>query len=232
MDQKGQKPEFELGEIIYENAFSSPADIADWVIESSIEGSPAITFPHGRMRMESECHFLLWCPQDFPDNIAVSWDFRPRTNYGLAMFWIAVKGRNGEDLFDPSLAPRDGGYKQYHNGDINALHASYYRRNHGNREIHFRTCNLRKSYGFHMACQGGDPLPDAHYADEPYRIQVLKAGPHFRFLINDLIVYHWVDDGESYGAVLEDGKIGFRQMKGLIADYSNLQVQKVKNSGH
>ncbi len=31
-------------------------------------------------------------------------------------------------LFDPSLAPRAGEYNQYHHGDINAYHLSYFRR--------------------------------------------------------------------------------------------------------
>lgn len=170
-------------------------------------------------------NFVFWCDRDFPDNISVSWDFRPITDAGLAMIWIAATGRNGEDLFDPGLAQRDGNYPQYHHGDINALHASYYRRNPN--EISFRTCNLRKSYGFHMACRGGDPIPDARYAAAPYRMQVVKYGPHFRFQINDLQILDWTDDGFSCGPILTNGKIGFRQMAGLIAEYADLKVHSV-----
>jgi hypothetical protein len=174
-------------------------------------------------------NFILWCPRDFPDRIAVSWDFRPLSDSGLAMIWIATKGRNGEDLFDPALAPRNGDYKQYFDGDINALHASYFRRNPS--ETVFRTSNLRKSYGFHLVCQGGDPLPDSEHATERYRVQVIKCGPHFRFSMNDVLLFHWIDDGESYGPVLDDGKIGFRQMAGLIAEYANLEVHSVDAGG-
>ena len=224
---------FQDGDILYENPLSTPEDIREW----RLEGQAAITFPRGRMRMENaverdkdrgiHANFLHWCDRDFPDHIAVRWNFRPLTDIGLAMIWIAAKGRNGEDLFDPSLATRDGDYPQYHHGDINALHGSYFRRN--PKETGFRTCNLRKSYGFHKACRGGDPLPDSNCAHPSYRIEVIKSGPHFRFSIDDLVVYHWIDDGESYGPVLEDGKIGFRQMAGLIAEYENLEVRKVKS---
>lgn len=217
--------------LLYENPLASTADIREF----RLEGDAVITFPRGRMRMENayerdgdkglHANFILWCKRDFPDNIAVSWDFRPMTDAGLAMIWIAVKGRNGEDLFDSSLAPRDGDYSQYFKGDINALHASYYRRNPG--EIEFRTCNLRKSYGFHLVCQSGDPLPDARYASQPYRVEVVKSGVHFVFSINDVQLFHWIDDGQSYGPALTDGKIGFRQMAGLIAEYGNLQIHKV-----
>ena len=155
----------------------------------------------------------------------MSWDFRPLTDAGLAMFWIAAKGRKGEDLFDPSLAPRSGDYEQYHHGDIDALHVSYYRRNPS--EIGFRTCNLRKSHGFHLVCQGGDPLPDAKYAVSPYRVEVVKSGPHLIFSIDDIVLFHWIDDGACFGSVLKDGRIGFRQMAGLIAEYADLRVHEV-----
>jgi len=223
--------EFTLGELIYENSLTSADDLQDF----RLEGDAAITFPRGCMRMENtrerdsetgiHANFILWCTRDLPDYVSVSWDFRPMTDRGLAMAWIAVKGCHGEDMFDPSLAPRDGDYSQYNRGDLNALHISYYRRN--PTEIDFRTVNLRKSYGFHLACQGGDPLPDARYATQPYRVEVVKAGPHLRFSMNDVPLFHWVDDGQAFGPVLTGGKIGFRQMAGLVAEYGNLQVHRV-----
>ena len=219
---------FTRHDLLYENPLACESDMRDF----RLEGQAAMTFPCGRLRLENAVqrdrergihgNFVLWCTRDFPDHIAVSWDFRPLTDAGLAMTWVAARGRAGEDLFDPGLAPRDGDYRQYHRGDINALHASYYRRN--PTEITFRTCNLRKSHGFHLVCQGGDPLPDAKYAQTPYRIELLKAGEHLRLSINDLVVFHWTDDGETFGPTLADGKIGFRQMAGLIAEYASLHV--------
>ncbi len=218
-------------EILYENPLAGAEDLKAF----RAEGPVALSFPRGRMRLESarepdrerklHANFLLWCDHDFPDHIAVSWDFRPLTDAGLAMFWIAARGRNGEDLFDPALAPRDGDYAQYKFGDINALHVSYYRRN--PKEIGFQTCNLRKSHGVHFVAQGGDPLPGARDALPAYRIEVVKSGPLFRFSINDLVLIDWYDEGKAYGPVLEGGKIGFRQMGGLIAEYANLKVQSV-----
>lgn len=219
-------------ELLYENPLAAAADIEAF----RLEGDAAITFPRGRMRLENAYdrdkekglhgNFVLWCDQDFPDYVSASWDFRPMTDAGLAMFWVAAKGRGDEDVFDASLAPRDGNYPQYMRGDINALHVSYFRRN--PTEIVFRTCNLRKSHGFHLVAQGGDPLPDAKYAAAPYRIEVVKAGPYFAISMNGVLLFDWTDDGEQYGPVLEDGKIGFRQMAGLVAEYGNLQVHRIE----
>ncbi|HYX08235.1 MAG TPA: DUF1961 family protein, partial [Bacteroidales bacterium] len=138
------KPDFKTGEIIYQNPLSSPGDIEDWVRECAKEGQPIITSSpehENMLRMYSEEHFLLWCPEDFPDKIAVSWDFLPVERVderGLAMFWIAATGEDGKDLFDPSLAKREGQYMQYRAGDINALHVSYFRRNKYNNEVNFQ----------------------------------------------------------------------------------------------
>ena len=41
-------------------------------------------------------------------------------------------------------------------------------------------------------------------------------------------IFSWEDEGKIYGPVLDEGKIGFRQMTPLIAEYSNLVVRKVE----
>jgi len=241
--QAEDSPEFEIGETIYENPMSSPEDVKDWVVESSKEGNPVITSSpenEDMLRLQSQVHFLFWCPEEFPDNIAVSWDFLPIErvdDLGLAMFWIAATGKGGKDLFDPSLDERQGHYMQYRAGDINALHVSYFRRNLYNQEARFHLVSLRKSTvqdrGPTVA-QGADPMADGRYAEKPYRIRVIKHGPYFQMSIKDrhgqyngfLKVLEWKDNGQN-APILKGGKIGFRQMRGLIADYANLKVKKV-----
>ena len=224
---------YQLGELIYENPLASEADVAGF----RLEGDAAVSFPLGRMRMENRLHpeegqkanFVFWCPEDFPADIAVSWDFWPIREPGLCILFFSATGQNGEDLFDPGLATRTGEYQMYHHGDINALHVSYFRRKHP-RERAFQVCNLRKSYGFHMVCQGGDPLPSVADALPPYRVTLVKCGPEVSFSVRDLESFRWVDDGETYGPVLGGGKIGFRQMAPLIGEYANLRVHRVEKT--
>jgi len=176
-----------------------------------------------------KANFVYWCPVDLPADIAVSWDFWPIREPGLCILFCAAAGIEGQDLFDPGLALRTGEYKMYHHGDIHAFHISYFRRRHPN-ERAFHTCNLRKSYGFHMVAQGADPLPSVADAQPPYHIRLIKCGPEIAFAINDLPILHWVDDGQTYGPLLGGGKIGFRQMAPLIAEYANLQVHAVEKN--
>lgn len=225
-----ESPFFALaGQTLYENAWNSDADIQDF----RLEGDAHLTFPNGRLRMENArdpsegqaANFVLWCPEIFPDCIVASWQFWPLREPGLCIAFLAARGHHGKDLFDPSLAERQGQYRQYHSGDIDALHVSYFRRKNPD-ERAFHTCNLRKSHGFHLVAMGADPIPNVEDADPPYLISFLKDGPLFRFAVNDLEVFRWKDD-EAHGPVLTGGRMGFRQMAPLIGEYANLTIRQI-----
>ena len=222
---------YEKGELIYENALASEDDVKDWIME----GQAKVTFPNGRMHMESvldqsagqAANFVYWCPQKFEDNIIIEWEFTPLSDEGLAIMFFGADGQDGRDLFDDSLAERTGEYRQYHSSDINAFHVSYYRRSEPS-ERELNVANLRKSAGFHMVAQGADPIPTAKYkSDEPYKIKVVKATECVLFYINDLEIFRFDDDGSTYGDYITDGYIGFRQKVPLEAEYANLKVYKI-----
>jgi hypothetical protein len=211
--------------------YSNPLRSFDDIKHFRMEGCGSVTFPMGRMRLEStrepedgqQANFVLWCSDNFPADIAVTWEFRPIREPGLAILFFAAAGMNGVDLFDPSLARRTGEYEQYHHGDIDAFHLSYYRRRWPD-ERRFHTCNLRKSYGFHLAAQGADPLPSVADVTCSYRMLLMKRGPRIDFSINELSILSWEDDGITLGPPLGAGKIGFRQMSPFIAEYAHLNV--------
>jgi len=223
-------PAWPLGEPIYENPFRSPQDIAGF----RLEGQAVLSFPEGRLRLENALdpslgqasNFVLWCPEEFPDHACFSWDFWPIREPGLCIFFFAAKGRLGEDIFSPSLPERQGIYGQYHHGGINALHLSYFRRK-AVVERSFNTCNLRKSYGFHMVAQGADPIPTVADAIPPYCITIWKRGASVIVAVNDLAILSWNDDGESHGPMLTSGRVGFRQMAPLMGEYANFCVRPI-----
>jgi hypothetical protein len=178
----------------------------------------------GRMRLKSDSNFVFWCPEIFPANIEISWEFMPIEEPGLAIFFFAAGGIGGKDLFDPALPRRTGEYEQYHSGAIDTLHVSYFRRRYPE-ERAFHLCNLRKSKGFHLVAQAADPIPSVPDVQTPFRIAVWKRGPQVRFSINDLTLLDWTDDGRQFGPVLAGGRIGFRQMAPLVAEYANLTIR-------
>jgi len=221
---------FEKGKLLYENPLACEADIADFILE----GNAKLSFPEGALRMENamdaslgqKANFVLWCPEEFPEDVYITWDFKALKEPGLCILFFSAKGINGESAFSDTLNKRTGEYVQYHHGDINAFHVSYFRRKEAD-ERAFHTCNLRKSYGFHLVAQGGDPIPDADEMNEMYHIAVLKKANQVVFYINDLEIFRFEDDGETYGPLLGGGSIGFRQLAPLVAEYSNLKVYEV-----
>lgn len=217
--------------LLYENPLSCEADIRDFVLE----GEARISFPDGRMRIQNamdasagqKANYVLWCPVEFPADIYIEWEFMPIEEPGLCILFFAARGRNGEDLFSERLQKRTGEYPLYHHGDIDAFHVSYYRRKEPD-ERAFHTCNLRKSYGFHLVAQGGDPIPDADEAASPYTMGLLKKGGEVVFYINGLEIFRFCDNGQDYGPLLGGGKIGFRQLAPLTAEYGGLKVYAVR----
>ncbi|MEJ1112741.1 DUF1961 family protein [Paenarthrobacter sp. CCNWLY172] len=230
--------------MIHSNPLRGPADVADWVAEGPVQfgthevahddggpgscgdGTSALVLS-GSLDAEEygdNAHWTLWCPEKLPDHVRISWEFLPLEEPGLAMVFFAAAGHRGEDLFSPALAPRTGFYPQYHSGDMDALHVSYFRHKHAS-ERAFRTCNLRKSAGFELVAQGADPLPPAGDADGFYRMEVIKDGPRVAFSINQLLLFEWTD---PTGAPLRGGYFGIRQMAPLRAAYRNLSITQLQ----
>ena len=227
--------EYKRKALIYDNPLNKQEDLDKF----RIEGVANTTIVDGMLQIENvlepdykddkvqqKANIVYWCPEEFPENILVEWNFIPVREPGLCIFFFAAKGRNGEDVFDSSLNPRRGLYEQYHHGDINAFHAAYFRRH--SQERAFNVCNLRKSYGFHLVAQGADPIPTVKDCVGSYKIAVVKFKGIVQFFINDLLIYTYEDDGTTYGPVLGGGKIGFRQMAPMIARYGNLKVYELE----
>lgn len=216
--------------LIYDNPLKSEEDIKGFVLE----GKAGISFENGCMRIEStiapkeaqKANYVLWCDRDFPSDMQIEWDFKPVKEPGLAMIFVAARGINGEDIFDKSLAARTGEYQQYHHGDINAFHISYFRRKEID-ERKFHTCNLRKSYGFYLVAQGADPIPDVADIEDFYNMKIVKKDNRISLSINDLKVFEYEDDGKTYGQLLGGGKVGLRQLAPMIAEYANLKVYEL-----
>ena len=63
------------------------------------------------------------------------------------LVFLNARAVNGANVFGPAFQSRTGVFKQYHSGDLNSYHISYWAAGRG-------FANLRKNHGFHLAASG------------------------------------------------------------------------------
>lgn len=224
-----QTDEFTRGPLIYENDFSDPAQVADWVME----GPGKTEFRDGWMHMFSpgeEYHHVFWCPADFPDSIIVEWEAQNiEPDAGLCILFFGAKGVNGEDIFDPSLPARDGDFTWYIKDTLRSYHISYYANT--PQKPDRNTAHLRKNNRFRLVYSGEEGIPTE--STEIHRLKLIKYGPLIRFYVDDRQVIDWIDSPENDPRPFyKSGKIGFRQMQWTHFRYRNFKVWSISNSNY
>src|SRR5690606_14650996 len=125
LEESGPAVTYEKGALLYENKSSDSAGVRGWVME----GPGKTEFKNGWMELYAEqqqWHHVLWCPETFPGSFLAEWAAQNlHTEAGLLITFSAAAGRNGEDLFDAALPPREGTFKYYTTDQINSYHISY-----------------------------------------------------------------------------------------------------------
>jgi hypothetical protein len=105
-------------------------------------------------------------------------------------------------------------------GDLNCYHTSYFA------GAGRTTTNLRKNHGFYLVDNG--PIGIQSGDRDVHKVALFKNGGTIRLAVDGRCVIEWHDDGNHYGPILGEGKIGLRQMKPTTAEYRNLTVSKLK----
>jgi hypothetical protein len=217
------------GETIASYDFSDPKQLSDWVLE----GPAKVEVKDGRLEWDaSPGHSVLWLkPHDIQDFV-LEWEMIPYSEKGLAIVFFRGRGGNGEDLFSPSLKPRDGVFDGYIRGDINSYHFSYWATHRPeNKNNEPPTVHMRKNAGFHLVTEGPHPGPAPHatWAGQVHRYAVVAKGPVLTLLQNDKVLLQYDDQGKFGPPHLFAGKVALRVMKhtGKIA-YDNVRLSKLK----
>ena len=214
------------GELLYQNSLTSKTDVADW----TMEGPGVIEFKDGWMEMYSpneKFHHVFWCPKDFPGSFVAEWELQNlKTDAGLCIIFFSALGNNGESIFNPSFPKRDGTFAQYTKSQyFNCYHISYYANGRDNpgRE----TSHLRKNKGFSLVQELYPGIPVK--STEIHKMTLIKDDDHIIMLVDNRKIIDWIDDGKKYGPVLQDGKMGFRQMQWTHFRYRNYKVWSLEN---
>ncbi|MEI6678135.1 MAG: DUF1961 family protein [Mariniphaga sp.] len=212
---------FRKGSLIYENRFTQKQEVADW----SMEGPGVLEFKDNWMEMYSpgeKFHHVFWCPKDFPVSFVAEWEVQNlKTDAGLCIIFFSAKGKNGKNIFDSSFPKRDGTFNQYTKSKFfDCYHISYYAN--GRDDPGRETAHLRKNSGFQMVQEKEPGIPLKSTAT--HQLKLVKDEARIVMYVDGRKIIDWSDDGRKYGAVLQDGKIGFRQMKWTHFRYRNLKV--------
>jgi len=219
---------------IYETSFDDPARLRDW----RLEGGKSMSVVNGKLVLESveiegprgdnKNHLVCWLRKEVPGDFLLEFSVRPddRKN-GLNIVFFNARGISGENIFEPSLQPRDGTFKQYWGGDLKCYHVSYWA---ANPEGKPRGANVRKNPGKHLVAQGNDDPIENAPTDAFKTVRLYKHGGEIRLAVDGVIIVAYDDDGKTHGPVLSNtGWIGLRQMgRTLRCEYDHLTVYPLK----
>jgi len=233
-------------ELLYTADFSSPLNVVheDQLFEDGkrarrpeqhewvLEGPGRARTEQGALHLESlkpdkNGHIVLWNTRKFPENCLIEFDVTPAnpTN-GLNIIFFAAQGRGGGDIFDLKQPRREGVFRNYHSGDIDAYHISYWACDKVQGGTPRRTANIRKNHGFQLVSCGTDNIAAA--GKGPHIVRLLKYDGRILLETAGKLAAVWIDRGETHGPVLKDGLIGLRQMGHTgRAAYGSLTVYKV-----
>jgi len=214
---------------IYESSFDNQAALSDW----RLEGGKRMSIAGGNLLLESQPtpkdrnHLVCWLAKEIPSDFLLEFTVRPQDRKkGLNIVFFNARGVNGKSIFDPTLQERNGVFKQYHSGDLNNYHVSYWAGDRG-------FSNLRKSHGFHLVSSGKDYIitgePNAFQT-----VQIYKRAEKIRVTVDDLVAVAYDDDGKTFGPVHKhSGWIGLRQMgHTLRCEYGYVKIYGLLPTSH
>jgi hypothetical protein len=209
---------------VYRTGFDDASEVSHW----RLEGGKRVSIANGKLVLESEPgqrngSLVCWLTTELPAEFLLEFSVRPRDrNEGLNIVFFGTRGMNGESIFDPALKPRNGGFSQYHSGDIKGYHISYWASGRG-------TVNVRKNPGFALVATGPDRIREAP-AESCEVGRLYKKGGTIRLMVDDVISVAFDDDGRSHGPVWNHrGWIGLRQMGPTVrCEYDHLAVYRLK----
>jgi hypothetical protein len=222
--QKFIPPDVDWDHPVYRTRFDDASEVSHW----RLEGGTRVSIANGKLVLESEPgqrpgSLVCWLTTELPAEFLLEFSVRPRDrNDGLNIVFFSTRGVNEESIFDPALKPRNGGFSQYHSGDIKGYHISYWASGRG-------TVNVRKNPGFALVATGPDRVREAP-ADSFQVVRLYKKGRTIRLMVDDVISVAFDDDGRSHGPVWNHpGWIGLRQMGTTVrCEYDHLAVYPLK----
>jgi len=196
------------GKVLFEENF---ADLKNWRHEG---GHKLLLDDKEKGALRLECigsgqgkrGTQAFCLKDFPDGIAVEFDFKALTKKGLLLCFVAMKGIDGGDMFDPEQPKREGVFDDYvRNPKLRSYHVSISR--YGDEGVHTGVSNFRRNPGLHLVGQGPDLCKTINTW---YRIRLVKDGGHLQLGVDGKLAHEFTDPQTLNTPMPDSGKVGFR----------------------
>jgi hypothetical protein len=214
------------GEVLFEESFE---DLKQW----RHEGGHRLLIDKKAGALQLECigsaqgkrGTQAFCLKDFPDHVAVEFDFKALTKKGLVLCFVAMKGIDGGDMFDPAQPKRRGVFNDYvRNRKLRSYHVSISR--YGDKGVHTGVSNFRRNPGLHLMGQGPDLCKQIKTW---YRVRIVKDGPHLQLGVDGKLAHEFRDPGTLKTPIPDAGKVGFRAIGADVqARIRNFRVVKLR----
>jgi Domain of unknown function (DUF1961) len=208
------------GKVLFEEKFEN---LDHWTLEGLTDGA-SVKDRELRLDCKSKMGMhgvMAFCKQDFPDDIAIDFDFVVEQHNGLFITFVAMTDLNGGDALkvDP---PRTGVFEDYYNF-TRSYHVSVCRYEDDGK--HTGVSNWRRNPGLHLMTSGKDWCTETGVR---YHVKIIKRGPHCRVEVDGKGGAEFTDPQSMPGPIPRGGKFGFRAI-GAKATFrvSNLNVTEL-----
>jgi hypothetical protein len=145
---------------------------------------------------------------DLPDQVSIEYDVVIKSQGGLVINYLAMRGLLGEDMItDTRLAPRTGIMANYwsRRWGLQSYHISYSRfRDTGE---HTNTSNWRRNPGCYLMAVGEDHVCELN---RRFTLRVVKDYGYLAFYVDGTRRFGFVDRDTTNGSIPDWGKFGFR----------------------
>ena len=165
---------------------------------------------------------------NLPDQVAFEYDLTIRSQGGLVINYLAIRGLGGEDLIEDRerLPRRTGVMSDYYSRrwGLQSYHVSISRFDDQGR--HTGTSNWRRNPGLLLCGHGIDPLQEI---GKKYRIRITKDAGHCQFFVDKRFAHAVIDRDASRHPIPDTGKFGFRLIgSDVMADIGDFRVYRIK----
>ena len=189
--------------VLFEESFKN---LDRWHLEGKTEGASIVDGGWLRLDCKSKMGMhgvMAFCKQDFPDNVAIEFDFVCEKHNGLFITFIAMTDLKGGDALAVT-PPRTGVFEDYYNG-TRSYHVSIC--SYEDDGKHTGVSNWRRNPGLNLMVSGKDLCTEAN---RKYHVKIIKRGPHCRVEVDGQPGAGFVDPQKLPGEIPAGGKFGFR----------------------